>query len=105
MSKKVLQSICYVCCYKPLIYGDFVLYSVSATGLPPWLSGKESTCQCRRYGFDPWVGKISWTKNPLQYSCLGNSMNKGAWRSTVYGVTEESDTTSRSNDNNDCKNC
>ena len=92
MSKKVLQSICYVCCYKPLIYGDFVLYSVSATGLPPWLSGKESTCQCRRYGFDPWVRKISWTKNPLQYSCLGNSMNKGAWRSTVYGVTEESDT-------------
>ena len=22
------------------------------------LSGKESTCQCRRLGFDPWVGKI-----------------------------------------------
>ena len=29
--------------------------------LPRWLSGKESTCQCRRHrrqGFDPWVGKI-----------------------------------------------
>ena len=22
--------------------------------------GKESTCQCRRHGFDPWVGKILW---------------------------------------------
>ena len=27
-------------------------------GLPIWLSGKESTCQCRRCRFDPWVGKI-----------------------------------------------
>ena len=26
--------------------------------LPWWLSGKESTCQCRRWKFDPWVGKI-----------------------------------------------
>ena len=30
--------------------------------------------------------------NPLQYSCLGNPMDRGAWWSTVYGVTE-SDTT------------
>ena len=27
-----------------------------------WLSGKESTCQCRRHRFDPWVGKISWRR-------------------------------------------
>ena len=26
--------------------------------LPWWLSGKESTCQCRRHGFNPWSGKI-----------------------------------------------
>ena len=25
--------------------------------------------------------------NPLQYSCLENSMDKGAWQATVYGVT------------------
>ena len=25
--------------------------------------------------------------NPLQYSCLGNPMNKGAWWATVHGVT------------------
>ena len=24
--------------------------------------------------------------NPLQYSCLGNPMDRGAWRATVYGV-------------------
>ena len=26
--------------------------------------------------------------NPLQYSCLENSMDKGAWQATVYGVEE-----------------
>ena len=30
--------------------------------LPWWLIGKESTCQCRRCGFDHWVGKILWRK-------------------------------------------
>ena len=25
--------------------------------------------------------------NPLQYSCLGNPMDRGAWRATVHGVT------------------
>ena len=30
--------------------------------------------------------------NPLQYSCLENPMDQGAWRATVLGVTE-SDTT------------
>ena len=27
-----------------------------------WLSGKRSICQWRRYGFDPWVGKIPWRR-------------------------------------------
>ena len=26
--------------------------------------------------------------NPLQHFCLGNSMDRGAWRATVHGVTE-----------------
>ena len=30
--------------------------------LPRWLSGKESTCQCRRHEFDPWVRKILWSR-------------------------------------------
>ena len=31
-------------------------------GLPWWLTGKESACQCRRCGFKPLVGKIPWRR-------------------------------------------
>ena len=66
-------------------------------GLPRWFSDKESTCQCRRckrISFDPWVRKIRRRRNgnPLQYSCLENPMDKGAWQTTVHGVAK-SDTT------------
>ena len=30
--------------------------------LPRWLSGQESICQCRRHGFNPWVGKVPWRR-------------------------------------------
>ena len=30
---------------------------------------------------------------PLQYSCLGNSMDRGAWQVTVHGVAKELDMT------------
>ena len=31
--------------------------------------------------------------NPLQYSCVENSMDRGAWQATVHGVAKESNTT------------
>jgi len=31
--------------------------------------------------------------NPLQYSYLGNPMDRGAWKATVHGVAKELDTT------------
>ena len=31
--------------------------------------------------------------NPFQYSCLGNSMDRGAWWATVYEVAKEPDMT------------
>ena len=31
--------------------------------------------------------------NPLQYSCLENTMDKGAWQTVVHGVAKESDMT------------
>ena len=38
--------------------------------------------------------------NPFHYSCLENSMDKGAWRATVLGVAEELDVTLRLKNNN-----
>ena len=42
---------------------------ISSVILPTWHSGKESTCQCRRCGFDPQVEKIPWRRKWL--SLLG----------------------------------
>ena len=57
-------------------------------GLARWRSGQESSCQYRRHGFHPWVGKISWRRKwqPTPVSCLGNLMDRGAWWATVHGV-------------------
>ena len=37
--------------------------------------------------------------NSLQYICLGNPMDKGAWRAIVHGVTKMSDMTEQLNNN------
>ena len=64
-------------------------------GFPGRASGKEPTCQCwrpERCGFNSWVGMIPsrrvWHEYPLQYSCLENPMDRGAWWATVYRVTK-----------------
>ena len=46
--------------------------------------------RCRRHGFDPWVGRSpgGGHGNPLQYSCLENPTDRGAWQATVHGVTQ-----------------
>ena len=38
--------------------------------------------------------------NPVQYSCLGNPMDRGAWQATVHGVAKELDTMEGLNSNN-----
>ena len=51
-------------------------------GLPGWLSGKESACQCRRHRFDPWVGEIPWRRKwqPTPVFLLGKFHGqRGAW--------------------------
>ena len=39
-----------------------LLLPASLLELPWWLSGKETTCQCRRQGFNPWVENIPWRR-------------------------------------------
>ena len=47
----------------------------------------------KRLRFDPWVRKIPWQRKwlTLQYSCLGNPMDRGAWQAMVLGVTTVGD--------------
>ena len=43
----------------------------------------------KRCGFNPCFGKIPWNwKWQLQYSCLENSLDRGAWWATVSGIAE-----------------
>jgi len=55
-----------------------------------WHRSKESTCQCKRHGFGPWVGTIPWSRKwqPTPVVLLGKSMDRGAWWATVPGVTK-----------------
>ena len=61
-------------------------------GLPRWLSGKESAWNAREAGSIPGSGRSprEGNGNPLQYPCLGNPMDKGAWLATVHGVAKKS---------------
>ena len=59
---------------------------------------KESVCNAGDTGdagLIPGLGRSpgEGNGNPLQYSCLENPMDRGAWWATVHGVAEESGTT------------
>ena len=63
---------------------------MAALGFPGGLDGKESTCNSGDPVSIPESGRSPGEENgyPLQYSCLENSMNRGAWQDIVHGVTE-----------------
>ena len=57
-------------------------------GFPGGSDGKESTCNAGDTGLIPGSGRSPGEGNgyPLQYSCLENAMDRGAWRAAVHGV-------------------
>ena len=75
--------------YEPSIY--------DGTKLSRWCSAKESAyVDCaneggsRDMGSLPGSGRptVGGNGNPLQYSCLENSMDRGSWQATVHGVAK-----------------
>ena len=52
--------------------------------------GKASACNAGDLGSIPGLGRSPGEghSNPLQYSCLENPMDGGAWRTTVHGVAK-----------------
>ena len=54
------------------------------------LDGKQTACNARDPGLIPDLGRSpgEGNGNPLQYSCLENPMDGGAWWAIVHEVTE-----------------
>ena len=61
-----------------------------------WFSGKASPANAGDMGLIPGPGRSPWRRKwqpALQYSCLRNSVESGAWWATVHGFARESDMT------------
>ena len=58
--------------------------------IPGGSDGKESACNAQDLSSIPGSGRSPGEGNgyPLQYSCLENSMERGAWGATVHGVAK-----------------
>ena len=59
-------------------------------GFPHGSEGKESACQCRRPGFDPWVRKIPWRREwlPTPVFLPRESHGQRSLWATVHGVAK-----------------
>ena len=70
--------------------GNLNMGEQSVFNFPDVASGKESTCQCRRHkscGFDPWVGKIPWSRKQQPTPVFLPGKSHGQW-ATVHGVAK-----------------
>ena len=68
----------------------FTIIKFQDPALPAGSDGKESTCKMGDLGLIPRLGRSpgGGHSNPLQYSCLENPMDRGAWWAMVHGVTK-----------------
>ena len=69
---------------------DHFLNMVSVRLISGWLSGKESACDAGDVGSIPGPGRSpgGGHRNPLQYSCLENPIDRGAWQATAHRVAK-----------------
>ena len=75
---------------------NYRLYETSSNlGFPGSSAVKNPPANKRDTGLIPGLGRSPEERNgnPLQYSCLGISRDRGAWRATVYGAAKEQDMT------------
>ena len=72
------------------VFCPFFFFFFLRWGFPSGSGGKVSTCQAGDLGSIPGLG-ISpgeGNGNPLQFSCMDNSMDRGAWIAIIYGVSK-----------------
>ena len=72
-----------------------ITLSKNLLGFPGGSDSKESAWDEEDPGLSPMSGRFPGEGNgyPLQYSCLENPLDRGAWWATVHGGHSESDTT------------
>ena len=68
----------------------YLFLAVPLMGFPGGSDGKASSCNAGDLGLIPGLGRSpgEGNGNPLQYSCLENPMNRGAWWVTVHRVAK-----------------
>ena len=71
-------------------FEEFGFWLLDTMAFPDSSESKESACNVGDSGLIPGSGRSpgGGNDNPLQYSCLGNSVDRGAWRATVCAVIE-----------------
>ena len=79
--------------------GQFGFIYFYFLGFPGGSDGKESAFNVGDPDSipesDPWVGKFPWRREwlyPVQYSCLENSMDRGAWQAQSKGLQHKNQT-------------
>ena len=75
------------------LYSTYHIYQICLSRIPQWLSRKESACNeggLRDVSSIPELRRSPGGENgnPLQYSCLGNPMDRGTQWTTVHRVTK-----------------
>ena len=76
--------------FKSDAFSSFLYLNMLTLGFPGSWDGKESACNV---GDQDLIPGLEWypgegNVSPLQYSCLENYMDGGAWQSSVHGVTK-----------------
>ena len=82
--------LCYEDSGKARLIKSFLGVLTVTGGSEFWASGKKSACNAGDAGLIPGLGRSPRGGHgyPLQYSCLENPMDRGAWRATVHRVAK-----------------
>ena len=77
----------------PCCAAGFIAHSVLSGGFPGASVVKDLPANAGDAGSNPGLGRSTWggDGDPLQYSCLGNPMDRGAWRAAVHAGWKELD--------------
>ena len=89
-TKKMQDKIIFLYVYLDLSNRRSSMIKLRYLGFPSGSDGKESACNSGDPGSTPRSGRSHRERHgdPLQYSCLENPMDRGAWRTTVHGVAK-----------------